>query len=190
MTLTTEMPTQPSFQLPAGHHCLDLCSVLWTVHSPQVVLTLSWRNKSMMAHRYYPNLIQRIHCWIPSASTGLGKYLSNEWMNEWKNAFSLLPPPPHPNSLPSGLSTSAKDTAILLQSSKPKGGDLSLDTPSLMWLLKWHHILLILPLTCLSCLSLSLQIWTHELLAFIVQNCTGYKKQNPNLNLLEQKGEI
>lgn len=137
MTLTTEMPTQPSFQLPAGHHCLDLCSVLWTVHSPQVVLTLSWRNKSMMAHRYYPNLIQRIHCWIPSASTGLGKYLSNEWMNEWKNAFSLLPPPPHPNSLPSGLSTSAKDTAILLQSSKPKGGDLSLDTPSLMWLLKW-----------------------------------------------------
>ena len=49
-----------------------------------------------------------------------------------------------------------------------------------------YHILLILLLTCLSCLIPPLQVWTYELLVFIVQTFIGYKEQNPNLNLLKQ----
>ena len=50
----------------------------------------------------------------------------------------------------------------------------------------YYHILLILLLTCLSCLSPPLQIWAYELLVFIVQTFIGYKEQNPSLHLLKQ----
>ena len=57
------------------------------------------------------------------------------WMNEWRNAFSLLPPT-FQRSLSSGLPASAKDTILLLQSLKPKAGDFPLDIP-FAWLIKF-----------------------------------------------------